>query len=235
MTTRVLDIVREPLQSASDVARQMLALERALPENDGVRSFCVVHRAMSETVDRVAQRSEFQDPELLARLDIHLVTRFFKEVAAGEIDAEHAANAWRPLFQHRFDPDIHPLQFALAGINAHIAFDLACAVAETCREGQTPPGHHSALYHDYCTINDLEDQIHKTVEAKFLTGPLATADRVLGGADDALRHWGFCAAREAAWISAEIMFHLPGPLRDRYRDSLSRKTGFVARLLLIAR
>ena len=40
--------------------------------------------------------------------------------------------AWQPLFERRADPGIEPIQFALAGMNAHINHDLPLAVVATC-------------------------------------------------------------------------------------------------------
>jgi hypothetical protein len=231
--TKVLDIVTKPLNTARDIATRMSELERALPQGDGVRWFCTVHKAMSKTVARNVGTNGFEDPKALECLDIRLVSRFFKEVAAGELGSDHVRPAWRPLFECRSETDkVHPLQFVMAGINAHISYDLACSVTDTCHQLKIRPSHDSPLYHDYCTINALEDKLRASVKKLFANTAFGAVDQLMGHADDLFEHWVFVGAREAAWQQGEIAYALPGFLARAHDAVLDQQVGFANRLVL---
>lgn len=232
--TTVLDIVGPPLVDGHDIADRFSALELLLPEGDGIWWFCVVHEVMSDTVASELATGGFEDPAMLERLDVHLVSLFFAAVAA---EFEHGVKAvrksWRPVFARRSDPDVQPLRFALAGINAHISTDLARAVVLTCQGAGTDPTRDSAFYRDYCRINELETALRVGVKERVYSQGLQSLDKGLGTVDDQFETFGFWAAREAAWVNGDVIATLPGLLADAHRDTLDRTTGFVNRLLLI--
>ena len=61
-------------------------------------------------------------------------------VARGVRRAERRVpKAWAPLFERRHDHSVLPIQFALAGMNSHIAHDLPVALVATCRQLDTRP------------------------------------------------------------------------------------------------
>jgi Family of unknown function (DUF5995) len=52
---------------------------------------------------------------------------------------QYPFHAWKPLFEARFATGIAPVQFALAGMNAHINRDLSIVVCEACAARGTEP------------------------------------------------------------------------------------------------
>ena len=68
----------------------------------------------------------------MAELDVR-----FAELWLTAHDAAAAGSkvpsAWAPLFEERSTPGILDIQYALAGMNAHIEHDLPLAVVATCR------------------------------------------------------------------------------------------------------
>ena len=61
--------------------------------------------------------------------------RFHRKIRA--LLSDHAV--WRALLEARFHPGIDRIQYALAGMNAHIDFDLARAVFDTNRQFGVAP------------------------------------------------------------------------------------------------
>jgi Family of unknown function (DUF5995) len=51
------------------------------------------------------------------------------------------ADSWEAMFSRRDQTDIAWIQFALAGMNAHINHDLPLAIVVTCQAGNTVPQH----------------------------------------------------------------------------------------------
>ena len=70
----------------------------------------------------------FRDPAFLERLDVVFANLYFDAVEAGHADPRRVPSAWRPLFECRNQSGILPIQFALAGMNAHINRDLPAGI-----------------------------------------------------------------------------------------------------------
>lgn len=66
----------------------------------------------------------FEDPAFLATLDVVFANLYFAALAAALDDVDAAPAAWRPLLLQRHDAGIARIQFALAGMSAHINRDL---------------------------------------------------------------------------------------------------------------
>ena len=114
------------------VVERMTKIAAGLPPADGVARFNDLYLAVTRAVLAEAKAGEFEDPELLARLDVVFAGLYF-----AAFDADRAGrrpgHAWRPLFGSRAVRGIAPLQFALAGMNAHINNDLPIALVATLR------------------------------------------------------------------------------------------------------
>jgi hypothetical protein len=59
----------------------------------------------------------------MSQLDVTFAGLYFDAVEAAG-DPAAVPLAWRPLIEERGQPAIEPIQFALAGMNAHINHDL---------------------------------------------------------------------------------------------------------------
>ncbi len=96
------------------------------------------------------------------------LARFLAHVDAAD-DPAAAPLAWRPLLEQRAQPGIEPIQFALAGMNAHINHDLPLAVTGTCTALATSPsaGAHQA---DYQKVDQLLDAAEQSVRESFEWG-----------------------------------------------------------------
>ncbi|WP_354643617.1 DUF5995 family protein [Kitasatospora camelliae] len=207
---------------------RMEELAAALPPRDGVAVFNRMYLKVTVLVRERLAGAYFDDPAALAELDAVFAARFLAAVDADRAGHRVAA-CWRPLFELRDRPGIHPLQFALAGMNAHIENDLPLAVLETCsRLGRRP----AALAADYQRINDLLAQVEDEVRDELLPGPeeLQLADPLL----HVIGVWSIDKARDAAWASVLALWELRG-LRlayDAVASALAGSVGMVGRALL---
>ena len=119
--------------SIDDVLERMAAIDAALPTADGVAYFNRMYWQVTRLVDAAIDASTFEAGEFLARLDVHFANLYFAAYAA-DLAGTPVSPAWSPLFEARAREHTHPLQFALAGMNAHISHDLPHAVVDTCVE-----------------------------------------------------------------------------------------------------
>ncbi|MDQ3936997.1 MAG: DUF5995 family protein [Actinomycetota bacterium] len=215
-----------------EVIRRMENIGAGLPAADGVARFNALYLAVTREVAVQARGGRFEDPEALALLDVVFADLYFAAVA--DVTAGRKANrAWAPLFDARKRKRVAAIQFALAGMNAHINHDLVLAIVETCRRLDRPVKRRSALHRDYLAVNKLLEKVEARVKREFLTGDLALADEALGRLDDVLAMWSVARARDAAWTWAETLSQLPKPLRKPFLDTLAGNVGLAGRGLLI--
>jgi hypothetical protein len=143
--------------------------------------------------------------------------------------------AWRPLVERRAEPGIEPIQFALAGMNAHINHDLPLAVTGTCAALATSPaaGTHLA---DYQKVDRLLDAAEQSVRQSFESAPELAVDRHLQAVCDLVGSWSINSARDVAWNNSLLLWDVrENPAaRGLLCDSLAATTALASRMLLVA-
>jgi Family of unknown function (DUF5995) len=217
----------------------MRDMERSLPRGDGVACFAGLYRQVTEDVNDGLERSAFATPRFLERLDLAFAGLFFAAVDADAREAGSAPPAWRPLFAARSRRGIAPVQFAMAGMNAHINRDLPVAVVATCVELEIEPRSGSPEHADFLHINALLANVEAKVKKEsYLPGWLGAMDRLLHRAnrlDDVIAMWNIERARDAAWTNAETLWALrkERELSNQFVASLDRMVGFAGRGLLV--
>ncbi|MFJ3719328.1 DUF5995 family protein [Streptomyces sp. NPDC090057] len=210
------------------VLARMRALDAELPERDGVAVFNRVYLAVTEEVGRRLDAGVFTDRRAAATLDVRFAERYLAAVEAAERDRRPPA-CWRPLFQFRRHPGVRPLQFALAGINAHIGHDLALAVVDACRTLGCEP---ADLEDEFDRVGDLLASLEERIREDLMPGPdlLQIADPIT----HLLGSWSLERAREATWAAARALWALRhcGGLAGEFTERLDAAVGFAGRMLL---
>ena len=220
------------VHTIEDVVAAMRAIEAALPENDGVRWFNVLYRRVTEAVQ--ADVALWADWPFLQRFDVAFAKLYFDAIISWESNPAGAPKAWRPLFQARSDDKLLPLQFALAGMNAHINNDLVIALDRIARSEQQYPSRDGGRYRDFQRVNDVLERVEVELQPVLSTGVIAAIDSALGDLDTILAMWKVRHARDTAWTNGEVVWHLrTAPhLRSDYLARLDRMVGFAGRGLL---
>ena len=218
----------QPVSVDALVAR-MQEIDRTLPADDGVGDFNRMYLRVTELVRDRLVAGWFANPAFVTRLDLVFAGLYLDAVAATTPDP-----AWAPLFTSRREPGRVAIQFALAGMNAHINHDLPLAVVTTCRQlGLTPdsPG----VEADYLRVNDVLAAVQEEVRRSFLDGiALEVDERFAGPVTDLVSGWSITRARDAAWTNARVLWTLEStpPLRADFLATLSRTVGMAGRYLL---
>jgi hypothetical protein len=220
----------------ADVIERLEQLDRDLHPDDGVYWFNRLYLAVTRSVSDWLAENDQAAPGFLERLDVLFGGKYFEAFEAATDDLHgFPFRAWKPLFERRRRRDISPLQFALAGMNAHINHDLAIGVQDVCGERDMRPDRDGDEYTDYIAVNGLIEETEAEVKAWLLTGAIGLLDRHFGPIDDAIAVWNVTAAREAAWTHAEVLFELSdkGFVERRYRGVLDRTAGLIGRAILL--
>jgi hypothetical protein len=129
------------------------------------------------------------------------------------------------------------LQFAFAGMNAHINRDLPVALVACCRELGIVPADATPQHRDFERVDDLLARVESSVKQRYLGGTLRALDRLLHRVDridDVVAMWDVRRAREAAWTNGLALWALRDEprLSARYVAVLDRTVGLAGRGLL---
>jgi uncharacterized protein DUF5995 len=229
------DVLRAPLPGrVADVVERLRAIEEALPEHDGVRAFTALYRAVTEAVDERVRPGTFADPRFTRWLDVVFANLYLRALRAHVLGPKRPPRAWAALFEARARRGVAPIQFALAGMNAHINRDLPLALVETCRSLDIVPTTTCAQHADFRAIDPLLAATEAQVRADFATGLVGWADEALGELDSVVAMWNVRRARAAAWVNGETLW----ALRDvpfaggRFVVTLDRLVGLASKGLL---
>ncbi|MDC0769694.1 DUF5995 family protein [Streptomyces sp. HD] len=210
------------------VISRMRALDAALPDRDGVAVFNRVYLTVTQAVDRDIDGARFADARAAITLDVRFAERYLAAVEAAE-DERRPPACWRPLFQMRRHPGVRPLQFALAGINAHIGHDLALAVVDACRSLGCEP---AELEDEFDRVGDLLVSLEERIREDLMPGPdlLQIADPLT----HLLGSWSLERARDATWSTARALWALRGlpDVAEEFTGRLDAAVGFAGRMLL---
>jgi hypothetical protein len=212
----------------------MRAIEAALPPRDGVACFTRLYRAVTEAVEG-SRPAAFLDAGFVRWLDVVFANLYFRALAAFVLRRGRVPHAWAPLFAARSRPGIAPIQFALAGMNAHINRDLPVALMRTCTARGVEPRRGSPQHTDFGRIDVLLAETEARVKHELAVGLVGVADDVLGRLDDVIAMWNVRKARQAAWVNVETLWQLRGLpfVGARYLATLDRTVGFAGRGLLV--
>jgi hypothetical protein len=229
------DVLRAPLPDRVDeVVERMRSIENALPRRDGVRAFTSLYRAVTEDVDDRVRPGTFADAPFARWLDVVFANLYFRALRAHVLGPKRPPRAWAALFEARTRPGVAPIQFALAGMNAHINRDLPLALVATCKARKVIPLRGGPQHADFRRIDSVLGETEARVKSEFATGLIGWADEALGQLDDVVAMWNVRKARAAAWTNAETLWALRDlPLTaGRFVVTLDRTVGFAGRGLL---
>ena len=223
-----------PVVSVAGAIARMEAIGAALPAADGMACFNRMYLEVTQEVNSRLGQGFFADPAFMTQLDVAFANLYF---AAADAAADPAAvpPAWRPLTQRRATPGIEPIQFALAGMNAHINHDLPLAVVSTCTALGTAPGDGSHLA-DYQKVDLLLDAAEQSVRQSFESDPELAVDRHLTAVANLIGNWTINCARDLAWENCLLLWAVRDePLaRGLFLDTLAASTAVASQLLLVA-
>jgi hypothetical protein len=220
-----------PAEDVASVIAIMTAIETTLGQYDGVAWFNRLYRKVTERVAAELGAGTFEDPEFVARLDVVFANYCFaalKTYLDGSLDTPRA---WYPLFEANDRKGLARLQFALAGMNAHINRDLMRAVVDVCQERGIDPRHDSPQRRDFDRLNPMLEAVEKQVHAWYLKddGPLFDELETL------LSTWSLVQARSAAWHQAAGLWTMreAATIENAYLFSIDKFVGFTSRSLLV--
>lgn len=219
-------------ETVDDVISQLEQIDQSLPAQDGLACFNRMYLTVTQLVQAHLTDGFFADPTRMQAFDVVFAGRYLEAVAADAAGASVPA-AWAPLFARRRDVRVAPIQFAVAGMNAHINNYLPIAVVANCLTSATDPGAGS-FHSDYLRVNELLTKVEQQVRESFLSGLPLRADQEASPVLNLVDTWSIEAARDAAWVNANVLWHLRtlGSVQDAFHSTLAGTIGLVTGALL---
>lgn len=215
----------------ADVISVMQAIDALLPANDGLKWFNRLYLMVTQEVDLHPPGGAWHSPAWLTRLDVVFAGLYFNAVRA-YLSGETVPSSWSALFESRYRSGIDRIQFALAGMNAHINHDLALALLQTNADLNVTPVAGSPEYADYQAINGLLATVMPAALAMLASGALGVLAEDTGSTGRLLAFWNICSARDLAWEFASHLNSLAGPARDAALMTQDTMTGVLGRAIL---
>jgi hypothetical protein len=224
------------VNSVSELIEELRRLEGALSPGNGVKWFIRLYREVTEAIGLELKSGDLEDPvfmELLVLVYGNSVLNVTEDAESRR--ASRISRAWAPLFERRNDHRVAPIQFAVAGLNAHTNHDVPIGLVHACKSTGIEPDSDSPQHRDYMRFTALIKRTSEDVKKWLLTDALKEVDQTFGHVDDAVAIWSLQRGRQAAWTSGEVLWHLRhnDHLTVAYVSVMDRMTGLAGRGLLL--
>jgi len=222
-----------PVASVDEAIERIDSLTSWLAPQDGMSPFNSMYLDVISAIRQATASGYFTNSEFLDRLDVSFVNRYFDAYIRSATSVA-LPRCWDVLWRLRHSQHHVPLQFALAGMNAHINHDLVLALVETFEALDADPDD-PALVTDFTRVNDLLGALEPDLRRSYEHGLLLRMEHRLGASEDRLDRWSIAAARQVAWRDAHTLWRLRGhpALRARYEAALDHAVALAGQCLLV--
>jgi hypothetical protein len=222
-------------QTIAQVLSTMQTLDGLMADDDGLKWFNWLYMEVTDAVEQRVAGGGFADPQWLAQLDVQFARLYFSALS-NWLAGRATPGCWSAVFDRRGQSSIARIQFAMAGINAHINHDLAVAIDNTCQATRTAPAHGTAQYNDYTGVNGTLDGLVEVAKQKLMIRLSGEAMPAVSHVEDTIAGWNVAAAREGAWVNAEVLWTLRNTpmLWSRWLGAVDGLTTVAGKALLVA-
>ena len=230
----LLAAVQAMPESIADVVTIMQTIDSLCGNGDGLKWFNLLYMQVTQAVGVRVNASGFLNPAWMATLDVGFAGYYFRAIQSS-LSGQSTPGCWQALFDRRDQTELARVQFALAGMNAHINHDLPQAVLSQCRAEQIEPAHGTTQYNDFTALNTTLDGLIPQAERDMHLRLLGDALPRVSTVDIAVCAFSMSVAREAAWDNAEALWRLGDmmPACAAYLESLDGLTLAASEALLI--
>ena len=220
-------------ENITDVVDVMTAIDAILPSNDGLKWFNWLYLTVTVAVQSNPPAGGFNNPQWLTRLDV-IFAGFYFDAIVDFLQGRKTPRSWRALFDERHSGGIDRIQFALAGMNAHINHDLSLALLQTNAELNLAPVKGGPEHRDFESVNDiLEGVIPQTLDVLAEGSLIGEAIQDTGKVGQLLAIWNVRQARDLAWDFAAHLKALDPLRRSLALLTQDKLTGVIGRSLLL--
>ena len=201
-------ILNDHPKTIEEVLDVMNKLEKALPDDDGLKYFTKMYIGMTQGVkdglDGKDPSMKFEDPKYMEKFDVNFANLFLDAVR-NNLQGKSVPEAWQAVFDARHKDGVEPIQDAMAGMMAHIDHDLPYAIVQTNKDFGITPGKDSPQYRDFEKINDLIAKQMPEAKKVLEQGGLGQLVAHGGALGDLVANDGIKTMRNLAWDNAQSL------------------------------
>jgi hypothetical protein len=225
-------LLESSVATIPEVIARMEAIDAIVDGNvDGLKWFNWLYLAVTKAVAaQVASPEDF-----IAVLDVQFANLYFNALW-GYLSGGRCPKCWSVFFDRRADDNLARLQFAIAGINAHINHDLPFAIGSTCEAQGIEPERDTPQYAAYTALNATLDALIDPAKREMLVSLPGDHKLIVHDVEWEVTSWGVAAARELAWTNAGVYWKVravPGFIAS-FRNALDDLTATTGEVLLTA-
>ncbi len=228
----IVSTVRRNPQTVSDVLQLMQAIDTTCADTDGLKWFNWLYFQVTQAIKACLDAGKFTDPTWLARLDV-LFAQFYFNALETALTGSPTPGCWQAMFSVRGDTRIARIQFALAGMNAHINHDLCQAIVSTCRATNRPLQHGTTQYSDYTSVNATLDSMIQSAKQTLAVRLPGASSPPISQLQNVIAAFDIGIAREHAWNTAEALWALPAAATAPLLKFVNGITAALGKSLLI--
>jgi uncharacterized protein DUF5995 len=223
----------------ADVINMQLGVQAALDEmppmfhENPVSDFNVLYTDITKRILERYEQGGFNDPDFLNLLDVEFGRRYFDALRAWCSDSGRTPEVWQILFSRCQDERLRSLPCAVAGVNAHINYDLPFALLETWKQ----LGHNAnntPQHRDFLEINNVFYESIPNLRHGFLSRWQRCVDMLNWHFDDWYENLVVRVSRARAWDKAQDLWLIrddPDAL-ERERIALDRLATSMGEIVL---
>ena len=228
----LFEVASATFSTTAEVFLRLQAIDGLLAANDGLKWFNRLYGMVTQAINLHPPGGAWQNPTWLNHLDVVFAGFYFNAIR-DFLTGQPIPSAWTVLFEARFRSGIDRIQFALAGMNAHINHDLALALVATDTELNIVPSLDSPEHRDFESVNLVLKSVLPSSLNMIATDTLGVVAQDTGKIGRLLAFWDICAARELAWDFGNHLRDLAGPIRNAAIDAQDTLTGAIGRAILV--
>ena len=219
----------------ADVISIMREIDLILPGSDGLKWFNLLYLMVTKEVLDHPPQNGWLRPRWISHLDVVFANLYFLAIKRLAGNAGVMPSSWSALFEARHRAGIDRIQFALAGMNAHINHDLPFALEQANKELNVDPRHTSPEHADFEQVNNLLESVLPNALEFLATGILGQIAQDSGKIGRLLAMWNVRKARDTGWENSNILEQTEKlPLLQRqFVAVLDGITGLAGRGLLL--
>jgi len=223
----------------SGVVTTLLRVQRALDNlpplyhDNPVADFNALYTTITAKILAEHRTGGFADPAFLTMLDVEFGRRYFDALRAWGAGRPDTPETWVVLFSHSQETGLRSLPCAVAGVNAHINYDLPFALLATWRHlGRSVSN--SPQHADYLRINNVFREAIPGLRRGYLQRWQLYIDRLNGTFDDWYQNTLVELTRNMAWDHAQAMWqwYEDAVRLEHERQELDRRAALIGRALL---
>ena len=217
--------------TVAQVIATMQQIDACMANDDGLKWFNLLYLTVTRQVD-LQPADSWKDPAWLLDLDVVFAGLYLRALAAFLNGDPGVASSWSALFEARYRAGVDRIQFALAGMNAHINHDLALALLAADAQMGVVPDLASPQHVDYQAVNLLLESLMPSTLQMLAADTLGVLAEDTGKVGRLLAFWNICRARDLAWDFAGNLRGLSGAVRQAALDAQDQVTGVLGRAIL---